>query len=244
MRNIKLTLAYLGTRYCGFQVQKNGVSVCEVLQNAMEQVLGARGDVKGCSRTDAGVHANGYCLNFKTETQMTLRTMKKGLNAVLPNDISVLNAEEAAESFHARYDCRRKRYIYKIWNSEARNPFLQGMAYHYFRPIDVEKVQEMAKLLVGTHDFAGFCGGKNTKEETTRTIFVFDIRQSGALTELVVEGDGFLYNMVRILAGAVFAVCEGRLSIEEIPKIFEDKQRRVQCRTMPANALYLDEVIY
>lgn len=244
MRNIKLVIAYLGTRYVGFQVQKNGVSVCEALQNALQSVLGERPGVKGCSRTDSGVHASRYCLNFRTEKTIEPWKLKRALNAVLPRDISVLEAEDAAEDFHARFDCKGKRYVYKIWNSETRNPFLEGMAYEYFRPIDIEKARDVCAGLVGTHDFAAFCGGKNTKEDTVRTIFSFDIRQSGALVELVIEGDGFLYNMVRILAGTVFAVNEGRLAAEDIPDILAGKTRRVECRTAPACGLYLDEVMY
>ncbi|MEF9852941.1 MAG: tRNA pseudouridine(38-40) synthase TruA [Hydrogenoanaerobacterium sp.] len=244
MRNIKLIISYLGTNYHGFQVQKNGVTVCEALQDAMEQVLRERDDVKGCSRTDAGVHANAYCLSFKTESKMPVRRIKMGLNAVLPCDISVLSAEEAAEDFHARYSCKGKRYIYKLWNSEARNPFLQGLAFQYFRPIDLVKAQSVCSVLTGTHDFAAFCGGKNTKEDTTRTIYSFDIKKNGELVELAVEGDGFLYNMVRILAGTVIAVNEDRLAIEDVSKMLDEKCRRMQCRTMPACGLYLDRVFY
>lgn len=244
MRNIKLFIAYLGTNYHGFQVQKNGVTVCEVLQNAIEQVLGARYDVKGCSRTDSGVHANRFCLNFKCETALPLWNIEKALNAVLPNDIAVLSAEDVPEAFHARYDCKGKRYLYKIWNSGTRNPFLQGLAYHYYHKIDMERANAVCAQFVGTHDFAALCGSKNTKDDTVRTITACGIRREGSLVEFFVEGDGFLYNMVRIMVGTVTAVSENRLDLRALPCMIEQGVRRVECRTMPACGLYLDEVFY
>ena len=244
MRNIKLTICYLGTNYHGFQVQNNGITVCEAMQNAIERIFGKRYDIKGCSRTDAGVHANRYCLNFFAATEMPLWGIKKALNAVLPEDIAVQCAEDVPDDFHARYSCKGKRYLYKIWNCDYKNPFLQGLVYHYFRTIDLVQAQAVCDMFVGTHDFAAFCGGKNTQEDTIRTITACGMRRSGNLVEFYVEGDGFLYNMVRILVGTVIAVCENRLNLQDIPRIMKLGVRRVECKTMPAWGLYLDEVFY
>lgn len=244
IRNIKLILCYRGTGYLGFQVQPGGITICEAVQDAIERIFGVRYDVKGCSRTDSGVHANRYCLNFRTDSDLPAWRIKRGLNAVLPGDIAVLEAEDAPEEFHARYSCKGKRYVYKIWNSEVRNPFLTGLTYHYFRPIDLERARQVCGVFVGTHDFAAFCGSKNTKEDTVRTIYACDMRRSGDLVEFFVEGDGFLYNMVRILVGTVLAVNENRLDVRDLPRMMELGVRRVECRTMPACGLYLDEVFY
>ena len=244
MQNIRLVLSYRGTNYHGFQVQPRHITVCEALQDAIESVFGERYDVKGCSRTDSGVHATRYCLSFHADTRLAPWQMVRALNAALPRDIAVLEAADAPEGFHARYSCKGKRYIYRLWNGPVRCPFWEGLAYHYFRRLDLERVSAACAVFVGTHDFAAYCGGKNEQEDTVRTVTRFAVWQTGDLAEFVIEGDGFLYNMVRILVGAVLAVNEGRLTVEELTRIMEAGVRRVECRTMPACGLYLDDVFY
>lgn len=243
-RNVKLILSYRGTAYHGFQVQPRHITVCQVLQNAIEQVLGMRYDVKGCSRTDSGVHAARYCVSFRADTALPTWRIQRALNACLPKDVAVLSAEDVPEDFHARYSCKGKRYIYRIWNSPVRNPFWEGFAYHYFREMDWERAVAACAFFVGTYDFAAFCGKKNEQENTVRTVNRCELRRTGELVELTVEGDGFLYNMVRILVGSVLAVSEERLTVEELAAIRAAGKRRVECRTMPAHGLYLDDVFY
>ncbi|MDD2955876.1 MAG: tRNA pseudouridine(38-40) synthase TruA [Oscillospiraceae bacterium] len=244
MRNILLTISYLGTRYHGFQVQKNAVTVAQTLQDAMEILLGRREDIKGCSRTDAGVHAGFYCLNFKTENPMPLPRIQRGLNGLLPWDISVRGCREVPEDFHARYDVLGKRYRYLIWNSPARSPFWEGRAYSYYPPLDLEKARAVCRAYVGSHDFSAFCSVKSDVEDRVRTVTHCGIEREGDLVTFTVEGDGFLYHMVRIMVGTMFWVNEGRLSVEEIPAIIASRDRGRAGKTAPACGLYLDRVFY
>ena len=139
MRNILMTLCYIGTAYHGSQVQSNALSVTEVVQDAMETVLHCREDVKGCSRTDAGVHANRFCMNFHTDHPIRLYALKRSLNALLPDDIGVLDCREVPVDFHARYSCVGKRYRYLIWNADGKNPFYRGRVLEYWQPLELEK---------------------------------------------------------------------------------------------------------
>ena len=170
MRNILMTLCYIGTAYHGSQVQANALSVTEVVQDAMETVLQRREDVKGWSRTDSGVHANRFCMNFHTENPIPLYALKRSLNALLPDDIGVLDCQEVPPDFHARYSCVGKRYQYLIWNADGKNPFYRGRALEYWRPLDLEKLRPVCEMFLGTHDFRGFCSAKANLEDTVRTI--------------------------------------------------------------------------
>lgn len=244
MRNILLTLSYIGTAYHGSQVQKNALSVTEVVQNAMETVLHRREDVKGCSRTDSGVHANRYCMSFYTENPIELYALKRSLNALLPDDIGVLDVQEVPEDFHARYSCVGKRYVYKIHTGDGKDPFLKGRALDYWPPLDLAKLQKICDLFVGTHDFRGFCSKKTDIEDTTRTIYRCEVARQGDLVLFTVEGDGFLYNMVRILVGTLLRVSEGKLTEEQVKRALSEKDRSLAGITAPAHGLYLDEVFY
>ncbi|MCI5801123.1 MAG: tRNA pseudouridine(38-40) synthase TruA [Oscillospiraceae bacterium] len=244
MRNILLTLSYLGTRYHGFQVQKNALSVAQVLQDAMETLLGRREDIKGCSRTDAGVHASFYCVSFRTESDLPLFRIQRGLNGLLPWDISVQECREVPEDFHARYSSRGKRYRYRIWNSPARSPFWEGRAYAYYPPLDLEKARAVCAAYEGRHDFSAFCSAGCDVANTVRTIYRCGVEREGSLVTFTVEGDGFLYNMVRIMVGTMFWVNEGKLSVQEIPELLQGAERRRAGRTAPAQGLYLDRVFY
>lgn len=200
MRNILMTLCYIGTAYHGSQVQANALSVTEVVQDAMETVLQRREDVKGCSRTDSGVHANRFCMNFHTENPIPLYALKRSLNALLPDDIGVLDCQEVPPDFHARYSCVGKRYQYLIWNADGKNPFYRGRALEYWRPLDLEKLRPVCEMFLGTHDFRGFCSAKANLEDTVRTIHCCEVKRQGDLVVFTIEGDGFLYNMVRLLS--------------------------------------------
>lgn len=244
MRNILMTLSYLGTNYHGSQVQANALSVTQVVQDAMEQVLHVREDVKGCSRTDSGVHANGFCMNFHTENPLPLYQLKRGLNALLPPDIGVLDCKEVPNDFHARYSSVGKRYLYLIWNSDGKNPFYRDRALEYWKTLDLKLLSEICKMFVGTHDFKGFCSMKTDKKDTVRTIYRCEVKREGHLVTFLVEGDGFLYNMVRILVGTLLRASEGKITPQQVARALKEKDRALAGITAPAHGLYLDEVFY
>ena len=246
MRNLLLTISYKGTNYHGFQVQKNAVTVCETLQDAMETLLKERPDVKGCSRTDAGVHANTYCVSFKTESDMDCEHIRHSLDALLPCDIAVKACEEVPEDFHARYSCKGKRYVYKIWNAPYMSPFWEGLALHYPKPLDEDFLDAVCTDFIGKHDFSGFAGAKNEQEDSTREIFDCAVEREGELVTFSVTGDGFLYNMVRIMVGTLLAINEGKLEPEAISGVLEcDDGSRAGKRARPwgryVGYVYYDE---
>ena len=158
-RNLLLTIRYQGTNYHGFQVQKNALTVSQVLQDALEAVLGRREDIKGCSRTDSGVHANMFCVSVRTQSRIPCQSLVRALNVKLPNDIAVTGCRQVPLNFHARYDCRGKRYLYQINNSEVKDPFAWRLVYDYRYPIDVALCNRQCQDFVGTHDFFGFLFG-------------------------------------------------------------------------------------
>ncbi|MDE6595033.1 MAG: tRNA pseudouridine(38-40) synthase TruA, partial [Oscillospiraceae bacterium] len=197
MRNLKVFTAYCGTAYHGFQRQENAVGVQNILEEKLS--LLTNGDVKinGCSRTDTGVHANEYCFSFETEHSIPCNNIIRGMNSILPDDISILSCEEVPADFHARYSCIAKEYEYLILNRQSKDPFLANRALHYPFKLDIPLIEKAAQDFVGTHDFTSFCGTANLKENTVRTIEYFKVIQNENLVKLIVKGDGFLYNMVR-----------------------------------------------
>ena len=248
MRNIRMTLAFRGTAYHGWQVQKNARSVCAVFQDALEEVLGKRYDVKGCSRTDAGVHARGFVLSVlcpgEEAPAIPCGALVKAMNNALPRDMAVLDCADAPWEFHPRYDCVGKRYCYEIWDGPVKNPFLEDLAYHCRRPLDTALADAAAKAFLGTWDFAFLCAAGGGVEDRVRTSYSAGAQRRGELLVLSVTGDGFLYNMVRILAGTVLEVCAGRLSHGEIPGILRARDRSLAGPTLPPHGLYLDRVFY
>lgn len=248
MRNIRMTLAYQGTAYHGWQVQQNAVSVCTVFQDALERVLGRRYDVKGCSRTDAGVHALGFVLSVRCPEEappaIPCDALQKALNNLLPRDIAVLACADAPDSFHPRYDCVGKRYLYKIWNSPVKNPFLKDLAYQYRYPIDEAVANEAAGKFLGQWDFSSLCAAGGSVEDKVRSLYRCSVSREGELVTLSVTGDGFLYNMVRILTGTVLEVCAGHIAPGEISGILLAKDRSKAGPTLPPQGLYLDRVFY
>lgn len=244
MRQVLLKIKYLGTNYHGWQVQDNAVTVQEKLQDAIEVILGERLDVTGCSRTDAGVHANEYCCTIKTESLVDCFKLQGGLNAKLPEDISVFSVSDVDLDFHPRYSCKGKQYVYKIQNSAAKDPFLEGRALHYPQSLDVELLDKAAKDFVGTHDFSAFCGAKSDIEDCRRTIFDASVTRDGDLVTFSVTGDGFLYNMVRIMVGTLLFINEGKIAPDAILAILSGKDRTSAGRTAPAHGLYLNKVYY
>lgn len=244
MRTLRLTIAYKGTAYHGFQVQRNAVTVCEVFQNAVEKVFGIRYDVKGCSRTDTGVHARAFVLSMKIAEAIPCESIIRALNVNLPFDIVVADCTEADEGFHPRYDARGKRYSYRICNSAVRNPFEADTALHLSRPLDVAVMQQAASHMVGRHDFSAFCASGGKVDDKVRTLYRCDVTRTGELVTIEVEGDGFLYNMVRIIAGTLIEVSQGKHAPDDLPNIIASGNRERAGATAPAHGLCLEEVYY
>lgn len=245
LRNLLITIAYRGTDYHGWQVQENALSVQQVFQDALFGIIAQRPDIKGCSRTDSGVHANMYCISLKTTHPIECIRLKMALNRYLPMDMSVLEVKEVPLDFHARYSCTGKEYIYKLWNSEIRNPFLQGLALHYRYPIDETVLHKAARDFVGSHDFTSFCTlDKRKKGDFIRTVKYFNVERDGDLITFTVAADGFLYHMVRIMVGTLLHIQQGKISPDAIPDIIKAETRKAAGPTAPACGLYLNQVFY
>ena len=245
LRNLLLTLCYDGRRFHGWQIQQNAYTVQEALQTALSQIIGDGFDVKGCSRTDSGVHANMYCVSLKTAHPIPCVRLKAALNRWLPLSVAVTDCVEVDADFHARYSCKSKEYIYKIWNSEVRSPFLEGYALHYRYPLDAALLNEAAQAYVGRHDFTSFCTLDNREQgDMTRDVKLFSVTRDGDMVTMRVEADGFLYNMVRIMVGTLLRIAQGKIPPDGIPAILEKKDRKYAGPTAQACGLYLNRVYY
>ncbi len=245
VRNILVTLSYDGSNYHGWQVQKNALSVQEVFQNSLEKVIKEKVDIKGCSRTDTGVHANMYTVSFQTHSKINPDNLIFALNRFLPNDIVVSSCKKVPMDFHARYSSIGKEYVYKIWNHKIRNPFLNKRVLHYWYPLDVDILNEAASLLVGTHDFTSFATlDKRETKNMIRTVEYFNVHKNDSMIEMKVMADGFLYNMVRIMVGTLLRVSQEKIKKEDISYIIKSKNRKNAGPTAPAHGLYLNRVFY
>ncbi len=244
MYNYLFRIAYCGSNYKGFQVQKNGLAVAEVFQNAVEIVFGQRCDIKGCSRTDSGVHARDFCISMKSEKLIPCEGVVRGLNINLPSDVAVKSCEMVEEDFHARYNSLGKRYVYAVHNSHVKDPFNYGKVMEFRYHIDEEIANKAAQDFVGYHDFKAFCRAGSTIEDFRRTIYSAKVHREGDMVYFTVEGDGFLYNMVRIMAGTLIDITQGKLKADSIPSIIESRERTRAGVTAPPEGLYLDYVYY
>jgi len=244
MRNIKLTIQYDGTAYHGWQSQKNAITVQEVLENAIFKLTGARPRVTGCSRTDTGVHAERFVCNFGSETRIPCDKIPLALNTYLPDDIICLLAEDETADFHSRYLAKKKRYTYYIQNSQFPDVFKKNYAWHNSYPLDVEKMQKAAEAFLGEHDFIGFAASGFTVKTTVRTIYDISVTKDGDLIKISVLGNGFLYNMVRIMAGTLAFVGCGKIDPDEMGDIIASCDRTRAGITAPPQGLYLTEVFY
>lgn len=243
MKRMLLTISYDGTAYHGWQVQPNGITVQQTLQDALEKLLGERVAVTGCSRTDAGVHARQFACHIDCEDRFPENAFLKGLNSLLPNDIAVIACREVTSDFHARYNALGKKYVYSMYTG-ALNPFDSRYMLHLENTPDVDLMNWFCEGIVGTHDFAPFSCSKRTVEDTVRTITECFVRKDGNKIYFEIKGDGFLYNMVRILAGTALAVGQKRLAPDCYNDIFKYNDRSKAGETLPAFALILDKVYY
>lgn len=244
MRNIKLLLQYDGTRYHGFQTQTNALAVQDVLEEALTALTGEPVRVTGCGRTDAGVHADAYVLNFYSDTAIPAERFPYALNMQLPDDIVCFGAEDVSADFHAKDAAKKKRYTYYIHNAPFPDVFRQGRAWHYKYPLDVAAMQKAAAAFVGTHDFVGFASAGFTVKTTVRTIYALEVQKQGDLISIDVTGNGFLYNMVRIIAGTLVFAGAGKINPLDMPAIIESRTRERAGITAPACGLFLSEVYY
>ena len=248
-----LKISYLGTAYCGYQVQTNGVTVQQKLNEAAETVFGFPCDIVGCSRTDSGVHANTFCLTVAEKGKSNLvfsipiDKVPTALNCRLPADIAVKEATVVPDDFHPRYDVKYKEYVYKIWNGNTKNPFLSDRAYYPSYPISearVASMNEAAGYFVGTHDFASYMATGSKIKDTVRTVYYADVTCKDDMITFRIAANGFLYNMVRIMVGTLLEVARGNLPPDGVSHVTEAKDRRAAGATAPAHGLYLNRVCY
>lgn len=244
MKRVLLTISYDGSAYHGWQVQPNAVTVQETLQDALEKLLGVKTGATGCSRTDAGVHAREFCCHIDCDDAIPDEAFLKGLNALLPDDIGVRAVRSVKSDFHARYDCRGKEYIYYINNTADKDPFLFGYSWNIERKLNIDKMNDFCKRMVGKHDFYAFSSSGRTVETTVRTVTECYVEKKGNMVELHISADGFLYNMVRIIVGTAVAVSDGRIDPRKVEDIFLSRQRDKAGATAPARGLFLNKVYY
>jgi len=244
MRNIALRLAYDGTNYHGWQVQKKDVTVAETLENALTKICEHPVKVVGCGRTDAGVHALRYCANFKTECAIPTDRIPLAVNALLPFDIAALDAVEAPEDFNSILSCLRKEYAYRLHNSRIRDPFLTSRACFFPSALNVDRMKRAAKYFEGTHDFKAVRSLGTETKTTVRTIHWCELENDGDMITLRICADGFLYNMVRAIMGTVVYAGLGKIEPCDIPGLLDNGDRRLTGPTMPPQGLYMSQVWY
>lgn len=244
MRNIALKLMYNGTAYHGWQVQKNAVTVCGTLEKAIADICGGPVHLTGCGRTDAGVHAEHYIANFRTESRIPMDRLPFAVNTHTPEDIAVKEAFEVAEDFNAIGSCIKKEYTYRIYNSRLGNPFFVDRAWFYPKHLDEAVMQRAADQFVGTHDFRAVRSVGTETRTTVRTVYYFDVSRTGDLIECRVCANGFLYNMVRAMAGTIVYAAEGKLVPEDIPAILASGNRTLAGPTVPPGGLYMTKLWY
>lgn len=246
MKRIKATVAYDGTNYAGYQFQPGMRTVQSEIDKALVKVHKDKSIYSVASgRTDAGVHANGQVIHFDTPLSLPVDRWVMALNVLLPKDIRVVGAEYVDESFHARYSATGKTYIYKWSYSEVQSPFERNFAVHLGRwNPDVPRMREAAEQLIGTHDFTSFCSSKTATSNKVRTVRLLTLEEQDHFLIMTIEGDGFLYNMVRTIAGMLLAVGIGWNTPADMKRILESCDRKKAGKTAPAHGLYLDSVTY
>ncbi|HEY5234733.1 MAG TPA: tRNA pseudouridine(38-40) synthase TruA [Rhabdochlamydiaceae bacterium] len=247
MNKYKLTIAYDGTAYSGWQIQNNAVSIQSLLEEALATILRAPTPVIASGRTDAGVHAKAQVAHFISEIAPDLKRLHLSLNGILPDDIRILSVEEASPDFHARYSAVSKEYHYHLHLERTTDPFKRLYAYHDYSPLDLERMKEAAKYFIGTHDFTTFANEASkgsAAKNPVRTITRLDICEEPGGIRLEFEGDGFLYKMVRNITGTLLDVARGKISVESIPRLFEAKDRSLAPPVAPSRGLFLVKVNY
>ena len=244
MRNIKLTIEYDGKDFNGWQKQPNKLNIQGEIERAIYNITKEEVDLIGSGRTDAGVHAFGQIANFKTNSNISIEKMAIAINSQLKNSIVVKKAEEVDERFHSRYNAKRKTYRYVINNTEYGSAIYRNLEYHFPIKLNVEKMQEAAKYFEGEHDFKAFKSSGTSGKNSVRTIYKAEVRTDGERILIELTGNGFLYNMVRIISGTLMDVGLGKIEPSEIEDIINSKDRNRAGKTLPAHGLYLVKVNY
>ena len=244
MRRIKLIVAYDGTDYCGWQIQPNGITVEEVLNRALSRLTGEEIRVIGASRTDAGVHARGNIAVLDTASTIPAERFAYAVNPLLSEDIVVVKSEEVPQDWHPRYQNSVKTYEYRILNREMPDPLKRKYTWHVSFPLDIDKMREAAEHLKGQHDFRSFCSVHTAVKTTVRTIYTLDIVKSGDEIIIRISGNGFLYNMVRIIAGTLAEVGRGFRTPEDVRDLLTAKEREQAGATAPPQGLTLIRIEY
>lgn len=247
MQRYKVVIAYDGTNYVGFQRQINGKSIQEVLEKALYKMSKGH-DIRviASGRTDSGVHAIGQVIHFDYPVVLSEIAIQKALNSLLPSDIRIQDVQKVSQQFHARYHTLRKEYHYRVSMSKVQSPFKDRYTLHHAYRMDIPRMQQALKAVVGTHDFTSFCSTKSDKENKVRTVTKAEIIVDELNNELVFifEGDGFLYNMVRILVGTTLQIGDGLKDVSELSKLLDAKDRNLSGPTALAKGLYLVRVDY
>ena len=245
MQNYKLTLCYDGTKYKGWQRQGNTDNTIQAkLETLLSRLLGSPVEISGSGRTDAGVHAYCQVCSFRADTEMSAEDILSALRRYLPEDIGAVSLTKAAPDFHARLSCREKSYLYRIWNSDLPNVFSRRYTYIFPDALNISEMRRAAALMLGRHDFASFCSNKHMKKSAVRELRSIEIYEHRRELRILLTGDGFLYNMVRIIVGTLIEVGMGAKSADNIPDILRAKDRSRAGFTAPAQGLALYEVKY
>lgn len=244
MCTVKMIVKYDGSKYHGWQRQKNQSSVQGTIEKELRNILNRDINIDGSGRTDAGVHAFGQCFSFEEELPMTVEQLRYVLNRSLPDDIFIISVQEESDAFHARYSAIAKTYEYHILLGKSRDPFRAPYCYYYPYPIDLDAMKQAMTAFIGTHDFRTFMATGSNKEDTIRTIYQMTLSQRDELLIITMTGDGFLYNMVRIIIGTLLHVGNGKIDSQLLSEIIMSKNRNRARFTAPANGLYLQRVFY
>lgn len=245
MRKIKLTIEYDGTNYHGWQIQKNANTVQETIEIAISKLIGSCVGIVGCSRTDVGVHAFGQVAHFLTDSSIPEDKFSYAINNILPEDIVIRKSEEVSDGFHARYSAKGKQYRYLIYNGAHPSAIMRNSACHVRPELNIEAMKKAAVYFKGTHDFAAFQATGGQVRSTVREIYDISVAQKeDNIIDIGVSGSGFLYNMVRIIAGTLIYVGTGKIKVFEIPDIINSLDRTRAGKTAPAHGLYLMEIFY
>lgn len=244
MRRIKITIEYDGSQYSGWQKQPEQKTIQGEIEDAILKTIGQQVEVFGSGRTDAGVHAYNQTAHFDLNVPVPISKLKDILNGALPLDISIKEAVEVDSDFHARFSIKKKCYLYKIYNGQDKCAFLARRMAHIKKYLDIELMQEAGNLLVGKHDFHGFCSANTCATDFVREIFDIDVRREDDYVLISVCGSGFLYNMVRIITGTLVDYALGKITLNDIKSALETGDRTNAGQTMPACGLYLKETFY
>lgn len=244
MKNVKLTIEYDGTNYHGWQIQKNANTIQGILVDTLEKLTGEEIILNGSGRTDSKVHAYSQTANFKTNSNIPAKRFSYALNRLLPEDIIVKKSEEVDMDFHARFSVQGKMYRYLIYNSKFRSALLRNRAWHIPYSLNFEEMKKSANFFIGTHDFSAFKASGSSVKSSIRTISHISLEKKDEVISLEIAGNGFLYNMVRIITGTLIDVGRGKIKYKDIKEIIEGLDRKKAGKTAPPEGLYLVEVYY